>query len=218
MKLRIFAAGLLLLCPVLFSSLKAQGKVYANEAIFGVGDPLMECVFYRASPHLDYTLYSKNVTYLEKQDYHHVPHFYIEYYRNLLPWLAVGAQIDVGSFYWKNVYYRGGSNTPVETVRQNNYNISILPSVRFAYMRKEHVRLYSAVRPGLTINTGSELDYKGRNTAAGFGIDLTWIGVSYMSGPWFGSFELGLMAALGDVNSIYMFGSKLMSLSFGYRF
>lgn len=218
MRAKTLIAGLLLLCAVPFFSLRAQEKVFANEVILGVGDPLSECLYYRADPHQDYSFYNPDVTYLEKQNYRHVPHFYLEYYRNLLPWLAVGAQVDVGSFYWTNVYYRGGSNTPVESCRQKNFNISILPAVRFAYMRKDHVRLYSALRPGLTINTGSEMDYKGRYTAAGFGIDITWIGVSYMSGPWFGSFELGLMAALGDVNSIFMAGSKLMSLSFGYRF
>lgn len=212
--------GLLVLFSAFIScfSLKAQGKFYANETIIGAGDPLAECLFYRSSPHIDYTLYDPATIYLEQQNYRHVPHFYLEYYRNILSWLAVGAQVDVGSFYWTNVYYQGGSNTPVESSRQKNFNISILPAVRFAYMRREHVRLYSAVRTGLTINTGSELDYKGRNTAAGFGLDFTWIGASYMYGPWFGSFELGLMAALGDVNSIFMFGSKLMSLSVGYRF
>jgi len=222
--MKITADWLLVLFAILLISLpidakeKNKGKYYANEVIFGVGDPLAECLFYRASPHLDYSLYNPDVIYSEKQSYHHVPHFYFEYYRNILTWLAVGAQVDIGSFYWKNVYYRGGSNNPVEVVKQNNYNISILPSVRFAYLRREHVRLYSSVMTGLTINTGSELDYKGRHTAPGFGINLTWIGVSYLYNHWSASFELGFMGALGDVNSIFMCGSKLMSLSVGYRF
>lgn len=196
----------------------AQSSGWKHQVSFGMGDPLAECLFYRADPHWDYSGIREGVEFMEKSSYHHLPHFFVEYYYTFKPWLSVGGMVDVGSFTWKNVRYAGGSNTPVSSEKQNCVNLSLLPSVRFTYFRREHVWLFSTVRLGVDINMGTEKDYKGRHTAAGVCLNPTLIGVGGGSGHWFGTFELGLMAALADTVEIFMAGSKLVSVSVGYKF
>lgn len=200
----------------------AQSPGWKHQVSVGMGDPLAECLFYKADPHWDYSgiIARESTIYMEKQSYHHLPHFFVEYYYIFenKPWLSVGGMIDVGSFTWKNVYYQPGSNIPLSRENQNCVNLSLLPSVKFTYYRREHVWMFSSVRLGLDINMGTEKDYKGRHTAPGACINPTLFGVGGGSGHWFGTFELGLMAALADTAEIFMAGSKLFSISVGYKF
>jgi len=216
---KITAVSVIFLAAALCAGAQQSGG-WKHQVSFGMGDPLAECLFYKADPHWDYSGIREGVTYMEKQSYHHLPHFFLEYYYTFgkKPWLSVGGMIDAGSFTWKNVYYAGGSDEPFYREKQNCVNLSLLPSVKFTYFRREHVWLFSTVRLGVDINMGTEKDYKGRHTALGACIDPTLIGVGGGSGHWFGTFELGLMAALADSAEIFMAGSKLLSISFGYKF
>ncbi len=226
--MRTFIKGLALAAALLSTAgLCAQDKAanttdhqnpWKHQVSIGIGDPLTETVFYRATPHKDYTDLRQEAKYLEQQNYHYLPHIFADYYYSFKDWLHVGCQVDFGCFYWNNVYYKGGSNQSVSSEKQINCNICVLPEVRFDWFRRTHFRLFSTVRLGIDINTGSEKDYLGRNTAVGIAIDPTFIGCSYGWEHWFAAFELGSLSALCGTAQIFMVQSKTFALSGGYRF
>jgi hypothetical protein len=71
---------------------------------------------------------------------------------------------------------------------------------------------------GLNINTGSEIDYKGRRTALAPAVNISLLGVRVGHGRWFGAVELGGMISLLNTNEVYMLGSRLFTASFGCCF
>jgi len=203
---------------LLCTGVKAQSFTQTNEVRFGIGDCMAEALFYRASVHKDYSDLPEGKVYTENRNYHYLPHFFLEYYRTLRPWLSVGAQFDSGSFYWKSVNIAGGTNEILGSRKQNCSNIAIMPAARFNWYRKNLVMLFSTVRAGLAINTGSEKNYLGQKTSCGIALDPTLIGCCVGGEHWNGAVELGGLFAFKNTNELYIAGSKLISLSVGYKF
>ena len=98
-------------------------------------------------------------------------------------------------------------------------NFSIIPDVRFTYFRRPWLNMYSGLGYGLCINSGTDVDYLGRTTVCCPVLSLTAFGISVTHPKgFFGSFEIGGLNAIVSKNEIYMAGSRLLSISFGYRF
>jgi hypothetical protein len=113
---------------------------------------------------------------------------------------------------------RNGKGKELEReVNQSFHNIAIVPTVRFSYYRHEYVSLYSAIGAGLNINTGTELDYKGRKTAVAPAINITLFGVCAGKGRWYGALEVGGMLSFNSAEEVYMLGSRIMTASVGVR-
>ena len=131
----------------------------------------------------------------------YIGHWFADYQYQITPLVSVGGQADFQSICWTK-----------DNARVRNYDLCILPTVRFTYFRREWVRLYSGVGLGALVtwdNAG------GKDVAPA--LNLNSIGVQVGKGHWSGSVDLGLMASLKSANLIYMFGSRLVSVSVNYR-
>lgn len=160
-------------------------------------------------------MYEKAVFYntVEKFNYHYNGHFFTEYQYGILPWLSAGMKFDFLNVNWnsrndnKNHFYN---------------NFCIIPEARFSYMRKGLFLMYSGIGAGLLINGGSETDYHGRKTICAPVIDLTLVACSVQWGKgaashWFSTIDLGGLISLNNKSEVFMLGSRVISISIGYR-
>ena len=180
-----------------------------------LGDMATETMLYHSDHRRNYEGTIGSFT--EDHSYGYTPHYGISYTYKIKHWLAVGVLLDCQNTWWRRYEYEG-SNTPKSKSRENFYNLSILPTVRFTYLERKRWNLYSAVMTGMVVNGGSEEDYKGRNTLVGFDIGLTFIGAGYHWGQWGVACELGQLTALRNTNAIFMVGSRLLSVGVSYDF
>lgn len=134
--------------------------------------------------------------------YGYTGHLFADYHYTLTQVISVGGQVDFQGIFW----------TEDNSFRSRNYDLCILPSARFTWLNKEWVRLYSGVGLGLLFAF---------DNAGGHGIapvfNLNSIGVQVGNGHWCGSADLGFMVSLNNLNRIYMFGSRLVSVGVNYR-
>ena len=134
--------------------------------------------------------------------YGYTGHFFADYHYKLTRVVSVGAQMDFQGIFW----------TENKTFRSRNYDLCLLPQARFTWMNKEWVRLYSGLGAGLLF----AFDNAGGHAFAPV-FHLNTLGIQVGKGHWCGSVDLGLMASLNDLNRIYLFGSRLLSVSVNYR-
>ncbi len=183
----------------------------------GWGDQHFEHVAWHASSKPVNTLpASYHAVYSEH--YRYTQHWSAEYQYRQNNWFSYGGLIDGSGVIWDNVTRNG---VGAEVSRDDNhslYNIVVMPTMYFTYLYHEYVSLHSGLGIGLNINGGTELDYKGRNTVCAPAVNLTLIGISAWYHSWFASAELGALMSLKDGQSIYMFGSRLVSVSIGVTF
>lgn len=143
----------------------------------------------------------------QNTDYRYAGHFFAGYRYSFYKWLSVGFDADFSNVSWK---VKGQSG-------HNCQNIVLLPSVRFTYFDKGIVKMYGGLGVGLDINTGSEIDYKGRQTLATMAINPVLYGISLNWKNFFGAFELGGLFSARGTNEIFLMGSRLISVSVGVR-
>ena len=99
---------------------------------------------------------------------------------------------------------------PAKGIR--NWDLTLLATARFTYFDRPWVRLYS----GLGVGALLAFDNQG-----GFGaapaFNLNFLGAEVGNGPWGGSVELGALNALSNTRNIYQFFSRILSVSFYYK-
>ena len=177
-----------ILCVLVFLlCMFSAGAQYKHLVRVGWGDVLYEKLVFHPTDGTSAHTYSG--------------HWFADYQYQITPLVSVGGQADFQSICWTK-----------DNARVRNYDLCILPTVRFTYFRREWVRLYSGVGLGALVtwdNAG------GKDMAPA--LNLNSIGVQVGKGHWCGSVDLGLMAALKGTNRIYMFGSRLVSVSVNYR-
>ena len=188
-----------------------------NELRLGVGDMLFETLIWHNQIHKSYIGTPDGSIFTEDNHYSYTPHLSLEYSYHLLPWMSLGFIADFQNTAWRRERY---DNTDILTgySNENFYNLSLLPVVRFNYMRHPHAILYSALALGVDINGGSEKDGFGHYTACGFAADIRLIGIRCGSGQWWGFAELGALGALKHTSVIYMAGSELFKVGVSYNF
>ena len=163
---------------------RAQDK---NLLRLGWGDPLFEqLVFYPAAG---------------ASDHCYTGHIFADYRRSLGKVVSVGAEVDFLSVSWTQ-----------DGRRTRNYDLSVLPTVRFTWLDREWVRLYSGLGAGALFAWNNS---DAREVLPVF--DVNTIGIQVGKGHWCGSVDLGFMAALKNVNHIFMAGSRLVSVGLNYR-
>lgn len=133
--------------------------------------------------------------------YSYSGHFFADYHYSLTPVVSVGVQADYQRIYWNE-----------NGVRSRNYDLCIMPTVRFTWMRKEWVRLYSGLGLGMLVAWDNAGDKD--NSMA---LNLNSIGIQVGKGHWCGSLDLGFLMAAQNPNRVFMFGSRLLSVSLNYR-
>ena len=118
-------------------------------------------------------------------------HIFADYRYQLSKLIGLGVQTDFQGIFWKE-----------GTAPSDNYDLSILPTIRFTYFRSEWVELYAGAAVGLML---------------AFVVCLNPFGVQFGKGAWTGSAEIAPLTALSGSNKIYMLGSRIFSLSINYR-
>lgn len=155
-----------------------------HEFSLGVGDPAMA--------NLTRTVHFSNNTassWLEIPTYTNVrttlPVTFAYRFR-LLKWLWLGGDISYCGFFGdsRNIY----TEEPVYRYRENA--VCIMPSIRFSYLNREHVTLYSGFASGLKF--GASESYNKKDFYVRLPFQLTLFGVSAGSQSWFGFAELGV--------------------------
>jgi len=173
-----------------------------HEVRLGWGDMLFETMaFHPGSRHLYPSGNPNGYKFTETRDYAFTGHIFAEYRYHFTRLFSLGMQTDFEGIFW----------TTDTGFRSRNYNLTLLPNVRFTYFHSDWVRLYSGLGVGLLIAFDNE-----RHTDAAPALDLNLLGVQVGKGAWSGSVQLGLMAALKGGNDIYMLGSRLLSVSVNY--
>lgn len=111
------------------------------------------------------------------------------YHYDVLRWLSVGA-----TFSYAGVYHKKFDRTTNKIVgKQNNHNFLLAPKVRFSYLNRPMVRLYSQATVGVVMNQ-TKIEGEGRGsysynewTASG---QFTYFGVA-VGRKFFGFAEVG---------------------------
>lgn len=200
------------LCVALFGNAMTKDSIVfsPHEVRLGWGDMLYETAMY----HADH--YTGN--------YRYTGHIFATYQYRFLPWLSAGIDVDYEHVLWQKSPDSGINKTPFAScpaewkTEADFFNICLIPQVRFTYYWSKFVNLYSGIGCGLLINGGSELNFRDQKTAFAPVIELTALGVQVGDNHWFGTVELGGLNAMSSLTDFYMLGSRLFSVSLGYRF
>ena len=143
-------------------------------------------------------------------DYHFTPVISLDYHYRATKWLWLG--LSTGYSFMKEKLYPGNVISP-DAFYWNckEHHFLIMPSLRFSYLNRPHVTLYSGIAVGVLINRGNR--YYGDlsalpefvpaewgflpavlpdHTSAGSAFQLTAFGVKAGAKHWFGSFEAGI--------------------------
>lgn len=197
---------------------EARRHAYDNmphDLRIGVGDQLFETLMWRDRGHYsdmpgDYEdFYDENFRYTQ--------HYFVEYMYNFNYWYALGVLVDYSGVIWDEVTRNGAGKELSRELNRSFHNIAMIPTVRFSYFHHDYVSLYSSLGFGLNVNTGTELDVKGRKTAVSPAVNITLLGVRVGKGRCYGGIEIGAMAALNNAYEVYMFGSRIFTASIGVR-
>ena len=187
-----------------------------HEVRIGWGDMMFESVAFADSPNHGWANPDKlpNNYVVTEQCYHrYTGHIFADYHYNVLKWLAVGGQIDFEGIFWKEINYSKYHYQVGDVTDIKNYNIVLMPTVRFTYFHSQWVNLYSGLGLGMNI----ACDNSGKAEAA-IAFNLNLFSVCAGNEHWFGAVEFGLLNSLKNTNNIYMVGSRILSASIGYRF
>jgi len=173
-----------------------------HEFSLGIGDPVMANLS-RTTSFRENNSYSGASSWLiipaHTEVYTTMP-FTLGYRFRLLKWLWLGGDISYCGF-------RGTSRDlytgdVVTTYREKM--LCIMPAIRFSYLNREHVMLYSGFAQGLKFDRTKVYDASTFDVRLPF--QVTLIGVSAGSQSWFGFAELGV-------------GNEgIIKAGFGYRF
>ena len=183
----------------------------------GWGDQLFEHVGWHNSPQpINVMPASYSQSYNE--NFRYTQHWFIEYQNRYNRWFSYGGMIDGSGVVWDQVT-RNGKGAEIERVPSRSFcNIVIMPTIYFTYFHHQYVSMHSGLGIGMDINSGTEKDFRGRKTVVSPVTNLTLFGVSAGYKKWFACVELGGMIALTGGQSIYLFGSRLVSVSTGVTF
>ncbi len=148
----------------------------------------------------------------ETFDYGYTGHIFAEYLYRFSSKVSVGIQADVEGIFWKEgdfdrYHQLKGSAQPVR-----NWDVAVIPTIRFTYLDREWVRLYSGLGTGILL----AFDNLGDSRLAP-ALNLNWIGMEVGKGHWGGTFELGMLNALSSPYHIIQAGSRLFSASVYYK-
>lgn len=192
----------------------AQRRPHAIR--IGWGDQLFETLVWYHQPHS--TIYPESYIGQYEEDFRYVQHWFAEYQYRVKYWFNVGAMVDYSSVLWDKVRRNGKGEELDREEDCSFHNIAVMLTMRFTYFHSKYVSFYSGLGVGLNINTGSELDYLDRHTAFAPALNITALGMNVGNNRWFGAVEFGGLYSLANINEVYMAGSRMFTVSVGFRF
>ncbi len=201
---------------VLFLLLGALPAASQKHSVrLGWGDMLYEtAVFHPSVEHKFVTPSSlpEDFSVRESYGYGYTGHIFAEYQYRVGRNVRIGGMMDFEGIFWKEADFDRNHSITGAVRNVNNYDLSLLPIVRFDYFNHETVSLYSGIGLGLLMAF---------DNAGGFELspvsNFSLIGAEVGRGHWAGAAELGFMTALYAGNKVFMLGSRLISVSVNYR-
>lgn len=189
----------------------------SHEFRFLLGDMFYETLIYHDDLHFDYSgAGSPTAQFVENHDYSWSPHLGFEYQYKFVDWCGIGLHVDWQNTGWNRIHY-DHMGREISRTRERFYNLSLMPTIRFTYVKRDHFDLYSSLGAGLVINGGTEKDMAGNYTAYGVAFEAAVLGMSFGKDHWWGFVEVGGLSGLKDVNTIYMLASRILTLGVSYR-
>lgn len=182
MKRMIILSLALFLCGSF--ALRAQDKHLVR---LGWGDMLFEALAFHPTD--------------KTSDYAYTGHIFADYQYSLTKVISVGAQADLQGICWTE-----------DNRRSRNYDLVLMPTVRFTWLHTPWVRLYSGLGAGVLFAFDNA-----RQLEAAPAFDVKPLGIQLGKTHWCGSLDFGFLSSMKSVNHIYMFGSRLVSVSVNYR-
>ena len=167
-----------------------------HDIQIGIGDPLLPAI---ASGHYivfgcrpDYLWQRTAFDWFGPDTYKGIyctPNISIGYKYCLTKWFWLGATVSYTGLY--DVYYDRVTNEKVST--QSDQIITIMPSVRFSWLNKKYVTLYSGLSVGYALDLYQRKSATDPYTACshGAGFQLTAVGV-HVGRKWYGFTEIGV--------------------------
>ena len=125
-----------------------------HEVRVGWGDMMFESVAFPDDPNhawADVEKLPNNYVVTEECNHRYTGHIFADYHYNVLHWLAVGGQFDFEGIFWNEVTYSKYHYPVGEITDIRNYNIVLMPTVRFTYFHSQWVNLYSGIGFGMNI-------------------------------------------------------------------
>jgi hypothetical protein len=118
------------------------------------------------------------------------------YHYRVTPWFWIGISTNY-SYYSKDIYVSNGIFDLRLEGNKTYHLLGIMPEIRFSYLNRPHVTLYSALSAGVDLHIPGK--YEGDETYKDYYPDplfysafqATLFGVKAGGKHWFGSFELG---------------------------
>mgnify|MGYP002855302660 FL=1 len=148
----------------------------------------------------------------ETYDFGYTGHFFAEYSYRFTKGVSVGFQADAEGIFWKEGDFDRYHKPLIPATHVRNWDVVLMPTVRFTYLNRSMVRLYSGLGAGAVLAFDNLGEFK-----AGFALNLNWIGIEIGKGHWGGTVELGMLNSLSDVYHIYQAGSRLISFGAYYK-
>jgi len=205
--------SLLLTATLALQARQDSTAFYRHDVRIGWGEMLIESVLYGARPVHSWPQPDKlspDYRAVERTNAWLSGHFFAEYQYYFRHWLSFGTQLDFEAILWDKTTYDRYRNQVGPTQRERNYNLVLMPELRFTYFRSPYVRMHS----GLGIGVNFAFDNMGGFAAAGaFNLDLFTLQVG--KDHWYGAIELGMLNAMNRDRLFYV-GSRLISVSVGY--
>ena len=152
-------------------------------------------------------------------------HIFASYVYQFTPLISFGVEADAlflqNKFRMVNGYGERLEDPAVSTL----YNITVLPTVRFTYMRDGFISIYSAIGLGATYsgystNLPSEWTEQSPDNL-GITANIVFGGMNFHYQNWYAETELGLMGTkmlLWPQSTHPILTSRLLSIAVGYRF
>ena len=195
----------------------ASGAQSKHEVRLGVGDMCFETLVWHDQLHKSYAGTDAGFTFIEDKGYKYTPHFSAEYSYHLFKWMSLGIIVNYQNTSWTRQSYN--SNDILQGISNERFfNLAILPTIRFNYLRREHFGMYSSLSFGLDINGGSETNGFGKTAVGAFGADIRLIGLRAGGGPLWAYIEFGALAAMQNTNIMYLLGSELARAGVSFKF
>lgn len=215
-KLGLIWLMLAAIAPVMAET-RIDRMVMPNEIRIGWGDMLFESLMWHNPTSVPQTM-PEEWSNVYDEDFRHHQHLFLEYQYRVNYWLGVGLMTDLGEVDWNRVIRNGRGEEISREPGHYFYNISVMPTVRFTYLRTEYANFYSGLGIGLCVNGGTEYNSAGKTTDFGAAVNLTLLGLSVNYKRWFAAVEVGGLYGLKNANTVFMAGSRTFNASIGARF
>ena len=191
----------------------ADKSLYRHEFRLGVSDPFG--ILLLKNVQVDFLHVGNLWMDIRKENRHFTPVVSFDYHFRASKWFWLGFTTAC-SYYKGTVEYTEGfvpavdlPNVPVYSWQEKEHQFIIMPEVRFSYLNRPHLTLYSGLAMGLLINRGNY--YRGtvdediwfnlvpeasfspqkNHTTVFSAFQLTAFGLKAGAKHWFGSFETG---------------------------